>query len=58
MNLKQLNSKLQQFNKITKIVSDANAIDQAVRKGKPNSLKRKIENRVKNKGFSIIKKLF
>lgn len=51
MNLKDLNKLGQKLNKITKKVSDINAINE-LRKGNTRSIKRKAKNKVKNKIFN------
>jgi hypothetical protein len=52
--LKQLNSILQKVNKVSKKVSDINALNELA-KGNERPLKRKLRNKVKNKIFNILK---
>jgi hypothetical protein len=55
--LKELNKALQKFNKNVSIpVNRLNALNKA-RKGDTKSLEKIIENKVKNKGFNLLKKL-
>lgn len=54
MDLKKINHLGQKINKLTKIVSDVNALDQMT-KGNITPLKRKAKNKVKN---FIWKKIF
>ena len=56
MDLKRLNHYGQELNKITKKLSDLNAVNELIN-GNPNPAKRKIKNKVKNKGFNLLKKL-
>lgn len=52
--LKNLNSKLQKLNKITKKISDINAVEQLIY-GNDKPIKRKVKNKLKNKLFGGIK---
>jgi hypothetical protein len=52
--LKELNSLLQKGNKVTKAISDLNAVNEAT-KGNTRSLERKVKNKVKNKLWGLIK---
>lgn len=56
MDLNKINSLCQKANKYFKIISDVNAVDQAL-KGNTRPAKRKINNKIKNKGFNFLKKL-
>jgi hypothetical protein len=56
MNLKEINSFGQNISKITKIISDINSINEA-RKGNTRSIKRKVNNKIKNKIFNIGRKI-
>ena len=51
---KGLNNLGQKLSKITKIVSDVNAIEQLT-KGNTKPAKRKLGNKIKNKGWRILK---
>jgi len=57
MNLKELNSFGQKISKITKTISDINSINEA-RKGNTRSIKRKVNNKIKNKIFNIGRKFY
>lgn len=57
MNLKKLNHYGQELSKLTKKLSDLNAVNELIN-GNPNPAKRKIKNKAKNKGFNLLKKLF
>lgn len=48
--LKNLNPKLQKLNKVTKKISDLNAVEQLIY-GNDKPIKRKIKNKIKNKLF-------
>lgn len=52
--LKELNSLGQKLNKVTKIISDINAVNELAR-GNKTPAKRKIKNKVKNKLWNIFK---
>lgn len=49
--LKELNSKLQKLNKVTKKISDLNALEQLLQ-GNLTPAKRKLKNKIKNKIFN------
>jgi hypothetical protein len=55
--LKNINSLGQKINEVTKTVSDLNAVEQLI-KGNDKPIKRKIQNKVKNKGYNLLKNLF
>jgi hypothetical protein len=52
--LKQLNCILQKVNKVSKKVSDINALNE-LRKGNETPVKRKLRNKAKNKIFNLLK---
>jgi hypothetical protein len=52
--LKQLNSILQKVNKVSKKVSDINALNEFA-KGNETPIKRKLKNKAKNKIFNIFR---
>lgn len=55
MNLKELNKFGQKVSKITKKISDVNAVNEAVVKGNLTPGKRKLRNKVKNGIFNKLK---
>lgn len=54
MNLKELNKYGQKVSKITKVISDVNAVNE-ITKDNLNPGKRKIKNKVKNKLWRLLK---
>lgn len=54
MNLKQINSLGQKVSKVTKVISDVNAVNELA-KGNAIPAKRKVKNKVKNKLWGLLK---